>query len=116
MISFDKLTMKAQEAVENTVSRARSLQHQQIETEHLLFSLLERKDTIVVPLLLKLGVDVDALRTAGLDDGEILEVNQVTSYFAYANRTVLGLGVDTQGDVLGLSPGDSGDPNNWSHG
>jgi uncharacterized protein YciW len=32
------------------------------------------------------------LRDAGLDDGEILEVNQVTAYFAYANRTVLGLG------------------------
>ena len=60
--------------------------------------------------------DVEALRAAGLDDGEILEVNQVASYFAYANRTVLGLGVDTKGDILGLSPGDSGDPENWSHG
>jgi uncharacterized peroxidase-related enzyme len=60
--------------------------------------------------------DIDALRAAGLDDGEILEVNQVTSYFAYANRTVLGLGVDTQGDILGLSPGDSGAPDDWSHG
>ncbi len=59
--------------------------------------------------------DVDALRAVGLDDGEILEVNQVTAYFAYANRTVLGLGVTTQGDVLGQSPPDSaGD--DWSHG
>jgi len=32
------------------------------------------------------------LRAAGLDDGEILEVTQVSGYFAYANRTVLGLG------------------------
>jgi uncharacterized peroxidase-related enzyme len=59
--------------------------------------------------------DVDELRAAGLDDGEILEVNQVTAYFAYANRTVLGLGVDTRGDILGLSPGDSADPDSWSH-
>ena len=59
--------------------------------------------------------DIDAMRAAGLDDGEILEVNQVTSYFAYANRTVLGLGVDTKGDLLGLSPDDSIDPQNWSH-
>lgn len=58
---------------------------------------------------------IERLRTAGLDDGEILEVNQVTSYFAYANRTVLGLGVTTQGDVLGLSPNDSNDPENWRH-
>jgi uncharacterized peroxidase-related enzyme len=60
--------------------------------------------------------DIEALRAAGLEDGEILEVNQVTAYFSYANRTVLGLGVDTKGDVLGLSPGDSSDPDNWSHG
>lgn len=59
--------------------------------------------------------DVDALRTAGFDDGEILEINQVTAYFAYANRTVLGLGVNTDGDIIGLSPGDSSDPDNWSH-
>ncbi len=58
---------------------------------------------------------IDGLRADGLDDGEILEVNQVVSYFAYANRTVLGLGVSTDGDILGLSPNDSGDPGNWSH-
>jgi uncharacterized peroxidase-related enzyme len=58
---------------------------------------------------------VEAMRAAGLDDGEILEINQVSAYFAYANRTVLGLGVDTQGDILGLSPNDSDDPANWSH-
>ena len=55
------------------------------------------------------------MRTAGLDDGEILEVNQVVSYFAYVNRTVLGLGVTTEGDTLGLSPIDSEDPANWQH-
>ena len=33
------------------------------------------------------------LRANGLDDGQILELNQVTAYFGYANRTVLGLGV-----------------------
>jgi uncharacterized peroxidase-related enzyme len=60
--------------------------------------------------------DIDDLRAAGFDDGEILELNQVSAYFSYANRTVLGLGVNTDGDVLGLSPGDSDDPENWSHG
>ncbi len=59
--------------------------------------------------------DIDQLREAGFDDGEILEINQVTAYFAYANRTVLGLGVSTDGDIIGLSPGDSSDPDNWSH-
>jgi uncharacterized peroxidase-related enzyme len=59
--------------------------------------------------------DIQLLRDAGLDDGEILEINQVTAYFAYANRTVLGLGINTDGDIVGLSPNDSGDPDNWSH-
>ncbi len=59
---------------------------------------------------------VDELRRLGYDDGEILEINQVTAYFAYANRTVLGLGCSTQGDELGLSPGNSEDPADWSHG
>jgi alkylhydroperoxidase family enzyme len=60
--------------------------------------------------------DIEALREAGFDDGEILEINQVAAYFAYANRMVLGLGINTEGDDVGLSPGDSSDPDNWSHG
>lgn len=59
---------------------------------------------------------VIALRSAGWSDGDILEINQVTAYFAYANRTVLGLGCSTDGDHLGLSPGNSEDPDDWSHG
>ena len=55
------------------------------------------------------------MRNAGFDDGEILEINQVTAYFSYANRTVLGLGCSTDGDVLGLSPNNSEDPNDWGH-
>ncbi len=58
---------------------------------------------------------IDAMRQAGFDDGQILEINQVTAYFAYANRTVLGLGVTAEGDVLGLSPGNSEDPDDWGH-
>lgn len=59
--------------------------------------------------------DIQYLRKSGLDDGEILEINQVVSYFNYANRTVLGLGVNTDGDILGLSPNDNSDSANWSH-
>ncbi len=59
--------------------------------------------------------DIEELRRSGFDDGEVLEINQVSAYFAYANRTVLGLGVNTDGDIMGLSPGDSEDTSNWSH-
>jgi uncharacterized peroxidase-related enzyme len=59
--------------------------------------------------------DIEALQAAGYDDGEILEINQVVSYFNYANRMVMGLGVDTDGDILGLSPEDSEDGEDWRH-
>jgi uncharacterized peroxidase-related enzyme len=45
--------------------------------------------------------DFDALKQAGCDDGEILEVNQVCAYFNYSNRLLNGLGVTTEGDVVG---------------
>jgi len=45
--------------------------------------------------------DFDALKAAGCDDGEILEVNQVVAYFNYSNRLLNGLGVTTEGEVIG---------------
>ncbi len=45
--------------------------------------------------------DIDALKQSGLDDGEILEANQIVCYFNYANRLLNGLGVTTDGDVVG---------------
>ncbi len=59
--------------------------------------------------------DVETMRNAGFSDGEILEVNQVSAYFSYANRTVLGLGCSTDGDIIGLSPNNSDDPDDWNH-
>jgi len=59
--------------------------------------------------------DIHDLRKAGFTDGEILEINQLVSYFNYVNRTVVGLGVNTKGDILGLSPNNSNDPNSWNH-
>lgn len=46
--------------------------------------------------------DVIALREAGLDDGQILEANQIIGYFNYVNRQLNGLGVTTAGDVVGF--------------
>ena len=58
---------------------------------------------------------IQNLRSAGLDDGEILEINQVVCYFNYVNRMVVGLGVNTDGDIIGLSPNNNDDSENWSH-
>jgi uncharacterized peroxidase-related enzyme len=59
--------------------------------------------------------DINDLRDAGFVDGEILEINQVSAYFAYANRTVSGLGVNTEGEILGQSPTTGDDDSGWSH-
>ncbi len=59
--------------------------------------------------------DVTALRDAGATDGEILEANQVVSYFNYSNRLLNGLGVTTDGDILGLSPPSTDDLSEWTH-
>tara|TARA_B100001113_G_C21022226_1_gene584042 strand:+ start:211 stop:816 length:606 start_codon:yes stop_codon:yes gene_type:complete len=59
--------------------------------------------------------DIEKLRINNVEDGEILEINQVAAYFAYANRMVLGLGINKSGDIIGLSPNDGDDENNWSH-
>jgi uncharacterized peroxidase-related enzyme len=45
--------------------------------------------------------DVDGLRDAGVDDGQILEANQIIGYFNYVNRCLNGLGVSTDNDVVG---------------
>ena len=59
--------------------------------------------------------DIDQLLDLGFSEGEVLEINQVASYFNYVNRMVVGLGVTTQGDIIGLSPNDSDSSNDWSH-
>ena len=58
---------------------------------------------------------IGAMRQAGLGDAEILETNQVAAYFAYANRTVLGLGVALEEAHIGRSPEDSDDISQWHH-
>lgn len=45
--------------------------------------------------------DVQALKDAGIDDAEILEVNQVCAYFNYVNRQLNGLGVTLERVKIG---------------
>lgn len=40
--------------------------------------------------------DVDALRTAGFTDRDVLDICEVTAYYAYANRIADGLGIDVE--------------------
>ncbi|HXE76492.1 MAG TPA: ATP-dependent chaperone ClpB [Candidatus Xenobia bacterium] len=55
-IRFDKLTVKAQQALADAQERAAQLNHQELTGLHLLSALLAQQDGIVPPLLAKLGV------------------------------------------------------------
>jgi uncharacterized peroxidase-related enzyme len=50
--------------------------------------------------------DVDNLKAEGVDDGQILEANQIISYFNYVNRSLNGLGVSSDGDTIGYYTND----------
>ncbi len=40
--------------------------------------------------------DITALRSAGLDDGEILDACQIIGYYNFVNRLADGLGVELE--------------------
>ena len=61
MLRMDKLTVKAQEALQSAQELAASAGQQQIEPVHLLAALLAQGDGVVTPLLAKLGAQPDAL-------------------------------------------------------
>lgn len=46
--------------------------------------------------------DIEAVKSEGASDSEILEVNQVCAYFCYSNRIINGLGVTLEGDTVGF--------------
>ena len=43
------------------------------------------------------AADVEALRAAGFSDRDVLDIAEVTAYYAYANRIADGLGVNPEG-------------------
>jgi ATP-dependent Clp protease ATP-binding subunit ClpB len=61
MMRFDKLTVKAQEAVQAAQSLADQGNHQALEPEHLLLALIQQQEGVVGPLLAKLGARPEAI-------------------------------------------------------
>ena len=59
---LDKLTIKAQEAIQTAQSLADQHEHQAVEPEHLLAALLQQREGVVTPILAKLGVRAGAVQ------------------------------------------------------
>jgi ATP-dependent Clp protease ATP-binding subunit ClpB len=92
----NKLTLKAQEALQEAKSLAEKKHHQQIEVEHLLAALLAQKDGIVIPILQKLGANPDLIHSQL--ENELNRIPQVTGrgagqvYLSSRANEVLNMG------------------------
>ncbi|MCA8985094.1 MAG: ATP-dependent chaperone ClpB [Planctomycetaceae bacterium] len=73
---MEKLTIKAQEAVQNAQRIAEQRNHQQLQPLHLLAALLEETEGIVKPLLQKIGANQPQLKT--IVEGELKRLPSVS--------------------------------------
>src|SRR5271155_4983335 len=76
MLRYDKLTVKAQEAMQAAQDIAERAGQQQLEPLHLLAALVAQRDGVVPPLLTRLGVRPEML--AGEITKEIARLPKVT--------------------------------------
>jgi ATP-dependent Clp protease ATP-binding subunit ClpB len=89
MIRFDKLTIKAQEALQSAQEIAQKLNHQEVDCEHMLSALIEQPEGLARPLLEKLGANPDAILHA-LDDelNRRPQVHGIDSTQIYLGKTL----------------------------
>lgn len=60
---MDKLTIKAQEAIVESQSKASELGNPELDPLHLLYALLRDREGVVVPLLKKIGASIEKLQS-----------------------------------------------------
>jgi ATP-dependent Clp protease ATP-binding subunit ClpB len=72
----EKMTLKAQEALQDAKSIAERKNHQQIDVEHLLLALISQKEGIVLPILQKLGANIELI--VSQLEGELDRIPRVT--------------------------------------
>src|SRR3954467_3516577 len=63
----DRFTIKSQEALQAAISVAADLQHTETQPEHLLVALIDQPDSVVGPVLRKLGARPGAIRAEIMD-------------------------------------------------
>jgi ATP-dependent Clp protease ATP-binding subunit ClpB len=115
MISADRLTVKSQEALAEAVAQARAAGHPQVHDVHLLLALIGQQESVVEPILQKLGVAVPALREAlaremarypRQSDAQPTLSRELNAVLAEAEREAKALGdafVSTEHLLLGLA-------------
>ena len=85
----EKLTVKAQEALQAAAAQARRRDHQAIDVEHLVLALLEQEDGIARPVLEKIGAEPG--RIAGHLEDELRATPKVAGADPYTANRLLKL-------------------------
>ncbi|MGD0652066.1 MAG: AAA family ATPase, partial [Verrucomicrobiia bacterium] len=127
---FDKLTIKAQEALQSAQEIAQKLNHQEVDCEHVLSALIQQPDGLVRPLLEKLGANPDAIlhtldeelnrrhQVHGIDstqiylskplrtalDAAFVQADKLKDQFVSTEHVLLGIAETTK--LLKLKPAD----------
>ncbi|MDI6788004.1 MAG: AAA family ATPase, partial [Planctomycetota bacterium] len=88
---FDKFTIKSQESLQQAESIAEKKGNQELQPEHLLLTLLEQSEGIVLPLLQKIGTNIGQL-TKRLQD-EIDKFPKIEGFIGqvYISRRLKGV-------------------------
>ncbi|GAB4349680.1 MAG: ATP-dependent chaperone ClpB [Candidatus Abyssubacteria bacterium] len=87
-MKLDKLTLKAQEALQEAQTIAEHHSHQSIEPEHVLLALLRQREGVTIPILQKLGVDPQVL------EGRLADiVNRMPKVYGEAGEVYLSSGL-----------------------
>src|ERR1700753_3130341 len=58
----DRFTIKSQEALQAAIAIAAGRHHTETQPEHLLLALIDQPDSIITPILRKVGVNIDSIR------------------------------------------------------
>jgi len=90
MFSFNRFTIKAQEALQKAQDLALKYHHSEIKGLHILYSLITQEDTIVSDILQDLGVDRNYLIQVVEE-----EINRIPKIFSVTNVTQLYLAQET---------------------
>lgn len=62
-MNINRFTIKTQEGIISAQELAKEHNNPELEVEHLLLSLLNQQESVIVPVLRKIGVNVDTLKT-----------------------------------------------------
>ncbi|MGD8279109.1 MAG: Clp protease N-terminal domain-containing protein, partial [Gemmatimonadota bacterium] len=83
MLNHERLTIKAGEAIQGAAEEAQRRGNPSLEDVHLLFALLDQDETVVVPILQKVGVNV-----ARLTDGLTRALDRLPKVSGGASPTI----------------------------